>query len=373
MKRLGIPFRQLGVPLGLSAVAAARSIFLTGLVAYWSFNNGLTTDDTGNGNTLSAVNNAARGIGSIHEGADFKTDDALTIAGGSAGNLNLGNVGFTICCRVRLDGNGAAQAILGKYNTTGNQRGYRLLYSPTPTDRFLIQISANGTAVTTLTMTNAGAPVVGRNHAIVIWYDPDANTLYAQMDGGTLDSVAHSGGAFINTSSFNIAQYADGTTKLSGMIDEIGVWKRIWSAGERANYFAGTTYPFTPLVSRSDTVISSVISGSVELAYPSRVPHQRQTFYAAGRYWVFFGFYNDNTSYELRFTSSADDAKTWRGVETLTTFPACDAAWNVIYDPTTGLVHVTKNTQTGAIFLDGMQYRRGTPNADGTISWDAGW
>lgn len=41
------------------------------------------------------------------------------------------------------------------------------------------------------------------------------------------------------------------------------------------------------------------------------------------------------------------------------------------YDDATGKLHVGKNTQTGAIPHDGLQYRRGTPETDGTITWDA--
>ncbi len=355
---------------GRSKGQNAASIDLTSLAAYYSFNSGLTTDDSGNGNTLSVVGKASRGVGSIHEGADFKTDDALTIAGASAGALNLGDIGFTICCRVRLDTNAASQGILGKYLTTGNQRGYRLFYITAPTNLFRVQISADGVTITTLDLANGGAPVVGQSHAIIIWYDPVADTIYAQVDGGTLDSAAHSGGAFVNTSSFDIGQFAGGVTRLDGMVDEVGVFKRLWTPAERAAYTDGITYPFAALTVKSDTVISTYVDSGGE-AFPVRVPHQRQCFYAAGLYWMFFCMYNSGI--DLRHTSTAD-GKIWGPTLSIGSVPIADAGWDVHYDPSANVVHVVKPIQTGGIiFQDGLYYRRGTTNANGTIAWDADW
>lgn len=109
----------------------------------------------------------------------------------------------------------------------------------------------------------------------------------------------------------------------------------------------------------------------------SRLPHQRSNFYAAGRWWQFWGDQSGGGTgpFNLKYRSSTDLGVTWSSDTTLTTFPVADAQWNLSYDRNTGKLHVCKNTQTdlGVLFHDGMEYRRGTPASDGTITWDAAW
>lgn len=102
-----------------------------------------------------------------------------------------------------------------------------------------------------------------------------------------------------------------------------------------------------------------------------RVPHQRQCFKAAGRWWVFFTRMEDTDPFNLDFTSSTD-GKTWLASINLTTIPWVAAQYDVYWDGT--YIHIAKNIQRDAVIAhDGLEYRRGTPNPDGTITWDAAW
>lgn len=88
-------------------------------------------------------------------------------------------------------------------------------------------------------------------------------------------------------------------------------------------------------------------------------PCQRKSFYAAGRFWVFYG----NGTYMVYCTST--DGATWSSATTVKTGGA-GFYFDVYFDGT--YVHYA--------FADGgaghdLIYRRGTPNSDGTITWSA--
>jgi len=96
-------------------------------------------------------------------------------------------------------------------------------------------------------------------------------------------------------------------------------------------------------------------------------PHDRLTFYASGRYWVFLV---DGYS-EAWFTSSLDNSN-WNSPTNIGAMygTAADttsgnlACW---YDPTTNQVsYVRTDASTQSIY-----YRLGTPNSDGSITWAA--
>lgn len=91
------------------------------------------------------------------------------------------------------------------------------------------------------------------------------------------------------------------------------------------------------------------------------VANQRKSFYANGRYWVFF---HDEDS-QLVFTSSTDGISWEAPTDAGVSFVNYDAQVCVAYSEIEQRVHyVTGRTN------EKLGYRSGTPNADGTISWD---
>lgn len=85
---------------------------------------------------------------------------------------------------------------------------------------------------------------------------------------------------------------------------------------------------------------------------------KRLSFYAAERYWV---FYEKGSSNEYR---SSSDGQSWSAATILGTasIPYVLSVW--YQDP---YVHYVRDSGNTAQFL----YRRGTPQADGSISWDS--
>jgi hypothetical protein len=88
-------------------------------------------------------------------------------------------------------------------------------------------------------------------------------------------------------------------------------------------------------------------------------PFQRKCFYANGRFWV---FYSDGTN--LVYRTSVDGVN-WSAA---TTVRACTSGrmFDVYFDGTYLHYAYAPGTAGGD-----LMYRRGTPNADGTITWSA--
>lgn len=81
--------------------------------------------------------------------------------------------------------------------------------------------------------------------------------------------------------------------------------------------------------------------------------------------------YTEEQPNNLNYITSTNGS-TWTAATTIRTFPFADAQWDVAWDGTH--LHIAKNISTGdGVAHQGLEYRRGVPNADGTITWDADW
>jgi len=141
----------------------------------------------------------------------------------------------------------------------------------------------------------------------------------------------------------------------------------------------GATVDLSATQARSDRPLGSAVLTSVstgtgsEAPFTARIAQQRQCFVAAGRYWLVWADISGGTPPFPMYYRSSTDGVTWTGDTSLRDSPQRDASWDVAYDGT--YVHVAKNI----IYAlpdpgyGGLEYRVGTPNADGTITWLADW
>jgi hypothetical protein len=114
----------------------------------------------------------------------------------------------------------------------------------------------------------------------------------------------------------------------------------------------------TPMPSPSPAVAPNTIGTSTD-DYATLRPAQRKTFYASGRYWV---FYADGSNMVYR---TSENGTSWSSA---TTVRSC--TWGHRFDTWFDGTYVhyayTPDNPGGALV-----YRRGTPNGDGTITWSA--
>lgn len=103
-------------------------------------------------------------------------------------------------------------------------------------------------------------------------------------------------------------------------------------------------------------IVDPSIVGTSTTSYAVSYPCQRKSFYANGRFWV---FYSDGANMVYR---TSTDGVNWSNATTVRTC-AYGYRFPVWFDGT--YVHYAYAASTA------IYYRRGTPNSDGTITWSA--
>ena len=106
--------------------------------------------------------------------------------------------------------------------------------------------------------------------------------------------------------------------------------------------------------------IASSTVGTDSRSSAIRYPYQRKAFYANGRFWV---FYSDGSN--LVYRTSTDGA-TWSDATTVRATSYYGYYFSVWFDGTYVHYVCARGYMGEALF-----YRRGTANADGTITWSA--
>lgn len=139
-----------------------------------------------------------------------------------------------------------------------------------------------------------------------------------------------------------------------------------------ATLFGGCTglAPASASVKVSHVSTITTVSNDFKI---SRVPHQRKSFYAEGLWWFFYAAYPNATSPgPLKFRTSSDEGATWSSPTNLGYNVAWDAVWAVAYDQAHNKVWVGLSNAANGPFY-GFIVRRGAPQSNGTIAWDAPW
>lgn len=219
----------------------------TNLIAYYPLSN---VNDSHGSNTLTNVNTATFAAGKIGNAVSLASASSqyLTIADNAA--FSVGDIDFTIAGWFNLTTKSAAMAMVSKWNTS-SEREYELLYFNTP-DRFLFQVSTSGTGTAaTATANNLGSPSTGTWYFIVCEHDSTANEIRIQVNDGTADATAHSGGVRDGTSDFRIGARSTAGVYFNGLIDEVGFWKRLLTSDEKTRLYNGgngLAYPFSTAI-----------------------------------------------------------------------------------------------------------------------------
>lgn len=237
---LRLPQRQLvgGPPLQQS------------LISYWKTNevsNGsvpVTRIDSvaATGNDLTDNNTVASGAGIVGNAASFIAVNTESLS--RADNASLRVAGsFTIGVWINTTTVAPANhAILGRDAGGVNREYFLLLSASAPTFRIW-------NAAGSLKILSSSLVIVSINtwYYLVAWYDAVADTMNIQINDGTVESLGSIGGLFASAATpFTVGAFA-GSGFWDGLIDEVGFWKRVLTAGERTSLYnagAGFTYPF---------------------------------------------------------------------------------------------------------------------------------
>lgn len=221
-----------------------------GLIAYWNLEEaGGTRDDQKGPYDLTDNNTVTQAAGKKGSASQFTraNSEYLRIVDNAA--LSTGDIDFTIAAWVYLDSKpGTHMVIASKDNVNGSGTREWILMWDADVNRLrlsLLDASANDDNV----FANAfGAVSTATWYFVVAWSDAAANTLNIQVNNGTVDSKSTAIVGNDSTAAFKIGAIGTSGSPSNfwdGRIDEVGFWKKVLTAQERADLYntgVGTTY-----------------------------------------------------------------------------------------------------------------------------------
>jgi hypothetical protein len=201
------------------------------LVSYWSLEDATDAHgarDLTNNGTVTFV------TGKVANAGDFESTSSQYLSHADHADLRMGDIDFSIACWVYFESKTAFRTFVSKCSNAVNKREY-LLDFDSGAERIRFSVSSAGTSFTTRQASTLGTPVINTWYFVVARHDATNNTISICVNDGTVDSVAHSGGAFTSDIEFRIgaAVAVGGTPNYhDGLIDEVGIWKRLLTSAE---------------------------------------------------------------------------------------------------------------------------------------------
>lgn len=219
------------------------------LVSYWKLDetSGNAADPQGS-NTLTNNNTVTYVPAVINNGADMElsSSQSLSITDGSQSGLDITG-DLSVSMWIKPESITGDDALLTKFDSTGNQRSYAFTYFSTNFLAFLT--SSNGTNAVQKSV--AQTWVIGTTYYVSVVYDASAGSAEFYVDGSKIGSTQtgyhtslHNGTAPFHLGALNVTA----TSFFDGVMDEVGIWDRTLSAAEISELYnggAGLAYPFT--------------------------------------------------------------------------------------------------------------------------------
>lgn len=220
------------------AATGAANTLTNGLVAYWNLDEvGGNRADSWGTNNLQTNGTFGNVPGKLTSAANISNNGRWLSQPDNA-DLSVGASSFTFSTWVNVTnapGAGAGRNVISKYNYTLSQREYALSWEKA-TDTFAFNVSSNGTG--TVGVSATGTPVTNTWYHVVSWYSTNYNSIYIQVNGGTVYSNAAPNGVLDGTSDFQLGRLHDNTAwSLLGYVDDTMFWKRKLTVAERSQLY----------------------------------------------------------------------------------------------------------------------------------------
>ena len=223
--------RVRAVPLAVPKDAPTQMAFpSTGLVSYWKLDEttGTRVDSVGT-NHLTPTNAPGSAAGKIGTACDFESTSSQYLS--HADPTPLGDEDFTYSLWFKRESLGGNVQLIGKDTNTG-----RCYYMFT-----------NGSSVFLTFGDDAKTAVISvandtNWHFVCAWHDAVADTMHIQVDGGTVGSMATAGifpNPLVQQVRIGARQYPTAEDYFDGLIDEVGLWRRVLTAQERSDLYNG--------------------------------------------------------------------------------------------------------------------------------------
>lgn len=215
---------------------------LTSLISWWdlSESDGVRYDSFGTNHlTDNNIVTQIQGIAAsacIDENfaAGFTSTSSQYLSVADNATLRVADIDFSFAAWVYLSTLGSERYILGKYDVNIPSLEYLLYIKTDNKFHFLVDDGITGNIVDS----TATAVVANTWHLVVGWHDSTLNTINIQVDGGTVNTKAHTAIATTGTAGFRISSQPLINGFWNGRIDGVGFWKgHVLDATERTTLF----------------------------------------------------------------------------------------------------------------------------------------
>lgn len=229
------------------------STLKTGLVSFWEMETTSWLDATASGNDLTGSGSPTTTTGLVGNAASLVSASSQFLSRTSNAGLQTGGQDWSIMCWFKGMTFVDLAEILSKYAGFGN-REFALSVHFTSGNRFQITIVTNSGGTTSSLVADAyGNLSTGTWYFVVVRYTNSTNTVTITVGDGAGTALATNSLVVTNppiassTAKFCVGanDNAAGNGFVNGAVDQVGLWKKVLSAGEMTQLYnagAGLAY-----------------------------------------------------------------------------------------------------------------------------------
>lgn len=217
----------------------------TNLVAYYACDeaSGNLIDALGS-NNLTDHNSIGAASGRVNGGRDFEASSSQYASHADSATFSRGDTDFTIAAWFNLESAPDESTIVSKWDEGGADYEYSLFWFGGL--KFFVQPNPGQFPAAAW----GGSFSTGTWYHVVAWHDATNDELGIAVNDGTPVTQSHATGVRDGAADFAVGYCQGGASNryFDGIIDEVGLWSRVLTSGERTALYNGgngITYPFS--------------------------------------------------------------------------------------------------------------------------------
>jgi len=208
---------------------------LDNLISYWKLDeaSGNAIDSHGT-NTLTDENTVGSAAGKILTGRDFNAANSERLFIPSNASLQTGDIDFTISLWIKQTATPTVAFYYNKSGTNVADREFAVYFNSVSIGMF-----AYNPAGALLQVFSGVYPTVGAWFHVLAWHDSVANQIAVSVNNATPVTTAISGGVRVGSFEVELGSRQTQANFLTGVLDEVGFWKRTLAPAERTALYNG--------------------------------------------------------------------------------------------------------------------------------------
>lgn len=240
----------ISLPLNLPpGVLDGQSSLLNSLVAYWTLNEqsdgsgAVTRNDSVGSNHLTDTNTTPSAAGKVGNGANCQAGNSEYLTRADTADLSFADESVTLSLWVKYTTTGTTRRLLGKGTgvVAASQYAYVVQHASNGATYWIVSDGTHTDSV------NTAALNTSTWYHIVMYYDADNDELGIIVNDGTPVTKAFTYGLHDEAAAFYLGAGPGAVNPLDGILDEVGIWRRVLTASEITSLYnggSGNAYPF---------------------------------------------------------------------------------------------------------------------------------